>query len=279
MLSVLEHAEEAAEAIRRRWSTRPQLAVILGSGLGRLADGLQVEAELPYADVPHFPRTTAAGHAGRLLCGRFHGRAAIMMQGRWHAYEGHPAWRVALPVRVFHALGARTLIVTNASGGLNPLFRGGDVMVLDDHINLMFRNPLVGLNDARFGPRFPDLSAPYDGALREAALEAARRAIVTAHAGVYAAVLGPNYETRAEYRYLRRLGADAVGMSTVPEALTAAQLAMRVLGLSVISNVGLPDALTKTTHEEVVSAVDRASRGVERIVTELLQRDALWEGA
>lgn len=275
--SLLDQVAETAAAIRERSSAPPEVAVILGSGLGRLAEGVQVECELPYAEAPHFPRTTAAGHAGRLVLGKLEGRRAIVMQGRWHAYEGHPAWRVAMPVRVFHALGAKTLVVTNASGGLNPLFRGGDVMLLSDHINLMFRSPLMGLNDERYGPRFPDLSSPYDAALREAALDAARRQGVVAHAGVYAAVLGPNYETRAEYRLLRRLGADAVGMSTVPEAITAAQLGMRVLGLSVISNVGLPDAPSKTTHEEVVAAVDRAAQGVERIVADVLRRTELWE--
>lgn len=277
MRSVLDRKDEAAAAVRERWSATPEVAVILGSGLGRLAAPMRLDCELPYADVPNFPPTTAAGHAGRLLCGRLHGRRALVMQGRFHLYEGRPAWQAALPVRVFHALGARTLVVTNASGGLNPLFRGGDVMLLADHLNLMFRNPLIGRYDERFGPRFPDLSSPYDRPLREAALEAARRHGVPAHAGVYAAVLGPNYETRAEYRFLRRIGADAVGMSTVPEAIAAAQLGMRVLGLSVISNVGLPDAPSRTTHEEVVAAVDRASRGVERIVADVLGRDDLWE--
>lgn len=277
MRGVLDRIDEAVAAVRARWSAAPEAAVILGSGLGRLAERMSLDCELPYAEVPNFPPTTAAGHAGRLLCGRLHGRRAIVMQGRFHAYEGLPTWQVALPVRVFHALGAGTLVVTNASGGLNPRFRGGDVMLLADHLDFMFRNPLIGLNDERFGPRFPDLSSPYDPRLREAALESARRHDVRAQAGVYAAVLGPNYETRAEYRLLRRIGADAVGMSTVPEAITAAQLGMRVLGLSVISNVGLPDAPSRTTHEEVVAAVDQASRGVERIVADVLGREDLWE--
>ncbi len=215
--------------------------------------------EFAYADLPHFPRSTAIGHAGRLLLGRFNGQSVAVMQGRFHLYEGWTPEQTARPVRVLRALGARSLLVTNAAGGLHPSMRVGDLMVIDDHINLMLRNPLVGPNEDELGPRFPDMSRPYDREYGELALAVARRNDFVCHRGVYVGMLGPTYETRAEYRMLRRLGADAAGMSTVPEVIAAVQAGMRVLGVSTITNVCSPDKLGETSGQEVVDAASGAS--------------------
>jgi len=197
------------------------VGIILGTGLGSLAEQIEAEAKIPYEDVPHFPRSTAISHAGRLVLGRLCGLPVVAMEGRFHAYEGYSFQQLTFPVRVMKALGAELLVVSNAAGGLNPHYATGDVMVIDDHINLMGGNPLIGVNDDVLGPRFPDMCRPYDPRLIERALEIARRENFAAHRGVYVAVTGPNLETRAEYRFLRLIGADVVGMSTIPEALVA----------------------------------------------------------
>jgi purine-nucleoside phosphorylase len=256
----------AAQAVRLRWRETPLAAIILGSGLGALADEIETEAALDYMDLPQFPRPTALGHAGRLVCGRLAGAAVIAFQGRFHLYEGHAPQAAALPVRLAKALGAGVLIASNAAGGLNPLYSAGDVMLIDDHVNLMFANPLVGPNDEAVGPRFPDMSAPYDRQLQERAVEIALRAGFVLHRGVYVGVLGPNYETRAEYRMLRRLGGDAVGMSTVPETIAAVHAGLRVLGLSTITNVGSPDAPSETTGHDVLAVAAAAADKLAAIV-------------
>ena len=265
---------ETVEAIRRQWGTTPEVGVILGSGLRPLVDRVAIEAEFDYVDLPHFPRSTVEGHAGRLLAGTLAGRPALVMEGRFHRYEGWTLQQVTYPVRVMRALGCELLVVSNASGGLNPRFGSGDIMVIDDHINVLFDNPLIGINDEALGPRFPDMSAPYDRALRDAALAAARRLDCVAHQGVYAGFTGPSFETRAEYRMLRRLGADAVGMSTVPEVIVANHASMRVLGLSVITNLCRPDCLDETGHEEVLEAASKASRHLTAIVETVLAGEA-----
>jgi len=257
-------------AIRRRWAPEPAAGIVLGTGLHPLAARVAVEAELDYAALPHFPRSTVAGHAGRLLCGTLCGRRVLVMEGRLHRYEGWSMAEVTYPIRVMRALGCELLVVSNASGGLNPAFAAGDVMVIEDHLNLFFDSPLFGINDDALGPRFPDMSAPYDRELVAAALAAARRLGCTAHQGVYAGFTGPSFETRAEYRMLRRLGADAVGMSTVPEVIAARHGGMRVLGLSVITNLCRPDCLAATGHEAVLAAAAGASRGMTRIVESVL---------
>jgi purine-nucleoside phosphorylase len=243
------------------------VAVILGSGLGGAGAALKDRVVIPYDRIPHFARSTAHGHSGQLVCGLLDGVPVVIMEGRQHAYEGYPLQQITLPVRVLKRLGADLLIVTNACGGLNPQYRTGDLMVIEDHINLLGDNPLIGINDERLGPRFPDMSAPYTPGLIDAALAVARRENFVAHKGVYVAVTGPNLETRAEYRFLRTIGADVVGMSTVPEVLVAVHSGMRVLGISVITDMCLPDALEVATVEHILATARAAEPKLRAIIT------------
>ena len=271
MLELATQIAETAAAVRRHWSGAPAAGIILGSGLGDLAKEIDAAATIDYADLPHFPRATALGHAGKLVCGTLAGKPVVAFQGRFHLYEGHAPQRAAFPVRLLKALGGRVIIVSNAAGGLNPQYATGDVMLIDDQINLMFANPVVGVNDDSLGPRFPDMSSPYDRRLERQAAEIAAREGFTLHRGVYVAVLGPNYETRAEYRMLRRLGGDAVGMSTVPEVIVARHAGLRVLGLSTITNVGSPDALSETTAHDVLNVAATAAKKLSAIVRGVLE--------
>jgi purine-nucleoside phosphorylase len=264
-----EQISEATAHLRTVVSQSPQVGIILGSGLGGVAEALEVERSVDYQEIPHFLRPTAIGHRGRLLFGRFAGKRVVAMQGRYHLYEGHSAERVTFPVRVMRALGIELLVVSNAAGGLDPRYSAGDVMIIDDHVNLMNRNPLVGVNDDRLGPRFPDLSSPNDRAIGELAISAARRNDCPYQRGTYVGVLGPNYETRAEIRMLRAWG-DAVGMSTVPEVIVAAHMGLRVLGLSIITNVCSPDVRHVANGEEVVAAANAASGRVQSLVKGVL---------
>ncbi len=270
MQQLVGQIEESVAYIRKEWLGQPRVGIILGSGQGAVGDEIEVERSFDYGIVPHFSKSTAVGHRGRLLCGRLGNVPVIAMQGRFHCYEGYSAERATFPVRVMKALGIELLILSNAAGGLNPNFAVGDIMVIDDHINLLNRNPLVGVNDDRLGPRFPDMSAPYDRKLGDCALAIARRTDFVCHRGVYVAVLGPNYETRAEIRMLRCLGADAVGMSTVPEAIVAAHAGLRVLGLSTITNVCSPDVPHSTSGEEVVATANIAQDKLRAIVNEVI---------
>jgi purine-nucleoside phosphorylase len=272
--ALLDTALAAADVIRARTALRPDVAIILGTGLGGLAREIAVRAEIPYAELPGFPRPTVETHAGRLLVGTLAGRPVVAMQGRFHRYEGYDLQQVTLPVRALRASGARTLIVSNACGGMHPLWNAGDLVLLADHLNLLFENPLVGPADERAGPRFPDLSAPYDPALRAVAREAARGLGITLREGTYAAVTGPNLETRAEYRMLRAMGADVVGMSTVPEVIAAVQGGMRVLGLSIITDLCLPDALEPANIERIIATAERAEPALARLVTAVVERAA-----
>lgn len=274
MRELLGQIEEAAGVIRRRWSGPARVGIILGTGLGSLAGQIQTEATFEYATIPHFPRSTSIGHTGQLVCGQLAGLPVVAMEGRFHAYEGYSYQQITFPVRVMRALGAELLVVSNACGGLNPQFGLGDIMVIEDHINLMNGNPLVGMNDDRLGPRFPDMSAPYDRRLIDKALEIARRENFVAHKGVYVAVVGPNLETRAEYRFLRTIGADAVGMSTVPEVLVAIHGGMRVLGLSVITDMCLPDCLKPANIEEILAVAASAEPKLRKIVLGVLEHVA-----
>lgn len=261
--------DEAVAVIRAAiGDASPSVGVILGSGLGGLAERIDDAVGLPYEGLPHFPRSTAAGHAGRLIVGtlRGTGRTVLAMQGRFHLYEGWDAQQAAFPVWVMRRLGIETIVVSNAAGGLDPSYAVGDVMLIEDHINYMFRNPLLGVNDDSLGPRFPDMSAPYDAALMAVAESTARREGFVLPRGVYVGMLGPTYETRAEYRMCRRLGGDAAGMSTVPEVIAARHAGMRVLGLSTITNACSPDQLGETTHEEVVEAAASAGEKLRVIV-------------
>ena len=262
----------AVAAVRGRFTRRPEVAVVLGTGLGALAERIAVEARIEYADVPGMPLSTVESHHGRLLCGTLAGRSVIAMQGRFHRYEGYSLRDVTFPIRLLRALGAETLVVSNACGGMHPLWAAGDVMLIADHINLLGDSPLVGPNDEAQGARFPDMSEPYDGALRALARDVATQAGVTLREGVYVAVAGPNLETRAEYRMLRALGADVVGMSTVPEVIVARHVGMRVLGLSIITDLCLPDALEPATLEHIVAVARGAEPALGEIVTGVLAR-------
>ncbi|HET8655780.1 MAG TPA: purine-nucleoside phosphorylase [Longimicrobiaceae bacterium] len=267
-----ERIREAAQAVRARSALRPRVAIILGTGLDALAREIEVEATIPYEEIPHFVRSTVESHAGRLLLGRLAGVDVVAMQGRFHLYEGYTPQQVAFPVRVMRALGAGILVVSNACGGMNPLWAPGDVMLITDHINLLGDNPLIGENFDELGPRFPDMSAPYDPELQRLTEEVALAERVPLRRGVYVAVPGPNLETRAEYRMLRRLGADVVGMSTVPEVIVAVHGGMRVLGLSIITDACLPDALEPASVEQIVATARAAEPKLTRLVTGVLER-------
>ncbi len=257
---------EAADFIRSKWDTTPRAGIILGSGLGSFTDQMEVAVTIPYSEIPHFPQSTVIGHRGALVLGTASGVPIATMAGRFHYYEGYRIQDVALPVRVMKALGIELLIVSNASGGLNPQYRSGDIMVLDDHINLMFADPLIGVNDDSLGPRFPDMSAPYDKALIDQAIAIGRDNGFTVHRGVYIAMSGPTYETRAEYRMQRTLGADVAGMSTVPEVIVAVHAGLRILALSAVTNLCRPDALEETDGAEVVAAAKLAEPRMTTIV-------------
>lgn len=273
-----EHAHTAAAvdaavaAVRARTPLVPEAALILGTGLGGIGRAIAVECAIPYGDIPGFPLSTVESHAGRLLVGTLAGRRIIAMQGRFHRYEGYALQQVSFPVRVLRALGASTLIASNACGGMHPLWSPGDLMLISDHINLLGDNPLIGPHDAAFGERFPDMSAPYDAALRAMARQVASERGITLREGVYVAVSGPNLETRAEYRMLRALGADVVGMSTVPEVIVAVQSGMRVLGLSIITDQCLPDALEPANLERIIATAGAAEPHLETLVRGVLER-------
>ncbi len=252
------HVEAAAGAIAAAIDLRPRLGIILGTGLGKLAEEIDVRASVAYDDIPHFPISTVESHHGRLLCGHLRGVPVLAMQGRFHLYEGYGPQQVTFPVRVLATLGVETLLVSNAAGGMNPHYRRGDLMLLTDHINLQGVNPLVGPNVEAWGPRFPDMSEPYDPALRRLAEERALALGIKLQQGVYVAVTGPNLETKAEYRFLRAIGADVVGMSTVPEVIVARHMDLRVLAFSVITDECFPDALEPVTLEAVLAAAAEA---------------------
>jgi purine-nucleoside phosphorylase len=266
--------EACARFVSDRLDLRPEWGIIMGTGQKLLAEDLVDGGALPYQDLPHFPRATSPTHQGRLCWGRLAGRPTLVFQGRVHPYEGYTLFQVTMPVRLLAALGAKNLIITNAAGGLNPLFKGGDLMLIADHINLLGDNPLVGENVEAWGPRFPDLSRVYDRAFMDLAEDVARREGVILRKGVYVAVKGPSLETPAETRFLRLIGADAVGMSTVAEAIAAVHAGLRILGISVISNVNLPDAMAPITIEEVVATVVQAESRLVQLIRGVLAEAA-----
>jgi purine-nucleoside phosphorylase len=274
MLELYDQIEDAAGFIRERWQDAPRAGIILGTGLGGLAEQIESPTALEYSEIPHFPNSTAVSHRGRLVCGHLRDVPVVAMDGRFHQYEGYPLRKITLPVRVMKALGAPTLIVTHAVGGLNPLYRPGDVMIIDDHINLMGDNPLVGVNDDRLGPRFPDMSAPYTPELCDVGQAIARRQDFVVQRGVMVAVTGPNLESRAEYRMLRMIGADVVGMSTVPEVIVAVHSGMRVFGLSVVTDMCLPDALKPAVVEEIIAVANSAEPKLRALVLGVLAHEA-----
>jgi len=256
--------------VRPRWNRTPDVAIILGTGLGKLADAIEKPTVIEYPEIPDFPSSTVESHAGRLLCGTLGGKHVVAMQGRFHRYEGYTLQQVTFPVSVMRELGARTLIVSNACGAVRPDWQPGELMLIADHINLLGDNPLIGPNDDRLGPRFPDMSEPYDELLRALARDVARKELIVLREGVYAAVPGPNLETRAEYRMVRELGADVVGMSTVPEVIVAVHGGMRVLGLSIITDSAVPETLQPTTLAQIVAAAGAAEPSLTALVTGVL---------
>jgi purine-nucleoside phosphorylase len=262
--------DEAVEFLQQRGFGKPKVALILGSGLGELAEDFQEAVVVDYRDIPGFPTASVPGHAGRLVGGRLKGVDVVAMQGRFHYYEGHSQRKIAFALWTMRSLGAETLIVTNAAGGINPDFRVGDLMLIRDHINMTGDNPLIGPNPERFGPRFPDMSMPYSQECRELALEAADELQLNIQQGVYLSVSGPCFETPAEIQSFRRLGADAVGMSTVPEVITAVHAGMKVLGISCITNMAAGLGAEKLDHQEVIDVTKKVQSRFQALVTEII---------
>ena len=273
MLDLFDKIEEAKSYIQSQWQGAPKAGIILGTGLGSLVDAMEVEAKIDYADIPNFPQSTATSHQGNLVCGNLNGLPVMAMQGRLHMYEGYPLKEITLPVRVMKAMGADLLVVSNACGGLNPYYQCGDIMLIEDQINLMGDNPLIGINDDRLGERFPDMCEPYTQSLVDRALQIAREENIIAHKGVFVAVAGPNLETRAEYRMLRTMGADVVGMSTVPEVIVAVHSKMRVVGFSIVTDMCLPDALKPANVEEIIAVANDAEPRLTKLVTRVLEME------
>lgn len=272
-LNLKEQIETAVAFVRQRTTVTPHLAIILGSGLGALAGEIRADAVVPYAEIPGFPRTTVEGHAGNLIVGHLEGKPVVAMQGRAHYYEGYTLAEIVFPTRVMRALGAQVLLVSNAAGGINRQWHAGDLMIIADHINFMGSNPLMGSNDPDLGPRFPDMSQAYDPVLIARAERAALTEAIPVRRGVYVGVPGPSYETPAELRMLRGWGADAVGMSTVPEVIAARHMGMRVLGLTAITDMATGEQIATITHDEVIAVAKevepRFIRLVKRIVSEM----------
>lgn len=266
MLDLYDKIQDAQRALRQKWAGKPQVGIILGTGLGGLAQDIEAEATIPYEDIPHFPHSTVTSHAGRLVCGRLSGKSVVAMEGRVHYYEGYSLQQITFPVRLMKALGCDVLLVSNACGGMNPQFGKSEIMVIEDHINLLGDNPLIGKNDDRLGPRFPDMCHAYDRELIQLTQRIALEERIMCHKGVFVAVQGPNLETRAEYRFLRQIGADVVGMSTVPEVIVGVHCGLRNLGLSVITDVCLPDALEPVNLPEILAAAAVAEKSLRVLV-------------
>lgn len=269
---LFEQIQEATAFIRSRWSGTPKAGVILGTGLGALAKDIQQPTIIPYREIPHFPVSTVQSHAGQLVCGTLGGKAIVAMEGRFHFYEGYKLQQITLPIRVMKALGCDTLIVSNACGGMNPQYSKGDIMLIEDHINLIGDNPLIGPNDERLGERFPDMCHAYDRGLLALAKQVATDEKIAVQHGVFVAVSGPNLETRAEYRFLRTIGADVVGMSTVPEVIVGVHAKLRCLGFSCITDLCLPDALEPVSLQEILATAATAEKKLRVLVTKVIER-------
>lgn len=267
-----EKRGEALSFLENKTKQQPDFLIILGTGLGHLADKIDVVDSISYSDIPHFSESTVEGHTGKLLFGSLSGKNIVAMQGRFHYYEGNSMQEIAFPIRVLNAMGTKTLIVSNACGGMNPNFSRGEIMLINDHINMLGDNPLIGPNDDELGPRFPDMSDPYTERLRDIAEEVALDKNIKMHEGVYLALSGPTMETKAEYRFLRNIGADVVGMSTVPEVITAVHMGMEVLGISVITDECFPDALEPVNIEDVLEAAGEAEPDMTEVITGVLHK-------
>lgn len=275
MADLRRQIEEAVEDIRAYSTMTPEVGIVLGTGLGAFAQTIKAEATIPFGEIAHFPVSTVAGHAGNLVLGTVGGRKVVAMDGRFHLYEGYSMQEITIGVRVMRALGAKLLILSNACGGMNPQHQRGDIILIEDHINLMGDNPLIGANDDELGPRFPDMVEPYDKKLLALAARIALEERIRAHTGVYVAVSGPNLETRAEYRFLRAIGADVVGMSTVPENLVAVHMGMKVFGIGIVTDLCLPDALGPAKIEEIIRTANEAEPKLAKIVTRLIKEAVL----
>lgn len=266
-----KRVQETAEVLRKAGMKKPEVGIILGTGLGRLTRSLRSSVSISFDKCPHFPRATSIGHKGRVVYGKLHGRNILAMEGRFHFFEGYDLKEVTYPVRLMKEMGAGFLILSNAAGGLNPDFELGDIMVITDHLNLMGDSPLAGLNDERLGPRFPDMSRPYDLRLIEQAERTARVLKIHLRSGVYAAVKGPQLETRAEYRFLRQIGADAVGMSTIPEVIVAAHAGLKTLAFSCVTDMCLPDVLEPIDIEKILRTARKAEPVLTRLVSGVIR--------
>jgi purine-nucleoside phosphorylase len=271
MTALYDQIQEAAAAVRAKWAVTPRAGIILGTGLGKLADEISDRVVFPYEAIPHFPRSTAPTHKGQLVCGTLGGKPVVAMEGRFHFYEGWTLQQVTFPVRVMKALGCDVLIASNACGGMNPQYRNGDIMLIEDHINLLGDNPLIGPNDDRLGDRFPDMCHAYDRGLLALAKRVAVDEKIPVQQGVFVAVAGPCLETRAEYRFLRLIGADVVGMSTVPEVIVGVHGKMRCLGLSVITDLCLPDALKPVSLAEIIHTANEAEPKLRALVRRVVE--------
>ena len=270
MSDLFKMIQEAETFIKSKTSVKPKFGIILGTGLGKLADSINVETAISYEEIPHFPLSTVESHAGKLLLGTIAGKPVVAMQGRFHFYEGYSMQQIVFPVRVMKFLGVDTLFVSNACGGINPLFPPGTLMAITDHINLLPGNPLIGPNDNRVGPRFPDMSEPYSKELINLAMKIATENKIRLERGVYASMSGPSLETRAEYRMLKTLGADVIGMSTVPEVIAAVHAGLRVFGISVITDSCLPDALEPATLDKILAAAATAEPSLVKLIEKVL---------
>jgi len=270
--TMYEQIQETVAYLRSRTNIEPQVGIILGTGLGNFISQIEVTHRIPYQEIPHFPISTVKGHQGTLIFGTINKMPVVALKGRFHFYEGYSMQQVTFPVRVLKFLGIRHLFLSNASGGTNADYRVGDIMIIRDHINLAGHNPLIGINDERLGPRFPDMSEVYDKQLINMAQEIATRQKLNFHTGVYAAVTGPNYETPAEYRYIRTIGADAVGMSTVPEAIVARHMNLSCFALSVISDLGVEGKIEFITHDAVIDAASFVEPKMTGLVLEMLEQ-------
>ncbi len=271
MENLLEKIEEAKAFVAQKWAHQPEFGIILGTGLGSLVKSVENPVSIPYEDIPHFVESTVEFHAGQLVLGEINGKKVMVMQGRFHFYEGYSMSEITFPVRLMKALGAHSLIVSNACGGLNPQYSPGDIMLMTDHINLLGQNPLIGKNYRELGPRFPDMSEPYTKAYVQKALDIALQQKISVQKGVYACMSGPSLETAAEYRMLRIIGSDVIGMSTVPEVITAVHSRMKVLGLSVITDSCLPDALRPVDLDEIIKVAGTAEPKLVKLITQFLK--------
>lgn len=265
---MLSEIKSTATFLKERIKKQPEYVLILGSGLGKLSDIVNIDTVIPYEEIPGFPKSTVKGHAGKLICGELHNNPIMIFQGRFHYYEGHDMNRIVFPLRVAKQLGADKLIVTNAAGGLNPTFEIGDLMLITDHINLMGNNPLIGSNEAELGPRFPDLTRVYDQEMNSKLVEIANSQFISLKSGVYVGVPGPTYETPAEFKYLRTIGGDSVGMSTVPEVIAGVHMGMKIMGISVITDMGVGENIEPISHAEVQSIAQKSGEVLAGLLSE-----------